>query len=135
MGQSYGNIDSTAIGDYRVTPERVWIIDRGLTINGSSRGFKKFIIKNVNEDYYSIRYANLDNSEDTTVNIYKNNNYHFTQFSFNTNTQIQIEPEMYSWDLLFGQYTFIQKHTEVLYLVTGVLINHLSNIQVAVIVA
>ena len=129
-----GNIDSTAIGDYRATPERVWIIDRGLTINGSSRGFKKFIIENVNEEYYSIRYANLDNSEDTTVNVYKNNNYHFTQFSFNTNTQIQIEPDMYSWDLLFSQYTHLYKNnTEVpAYLVTGVLTNHLSNIQVAV---
>tara|TARA_B100001564_G_C20554574_1_gene630750 strand:- start:9 stop:1052 length:1044 start_codon:yes stop_codon:yes gene_type:complete len=129
-----GNIDSTAIGDYRITPERVWVLDRGLTSNGSSRGFKKFLIENVNEEYYSIRYANLDNTKDTTVNIYKNNNYHFTQFSFNTNSQIQIEPEINSWDLLFSQYTHLYKNNiEVpAYLVTGVLINHLSNVQVAV---
>ena len=31
-----GNIDSTAIGDYRINPEIVWILDSGLKTYGSS---------------------------------------------------------------------------------------------------
>ena len=129
-----GNIENTAIGDHRDLKNTVWIIDRGYTESGNLRGYKKFTIDTVTQNYYTIRHANLDNSEDTTSTIYKNENQNFTQFSFKTNSQIQIEPLNNNWDLLFTQYTHVFSNNADVpaYLVTGVLINPSADIIVAI---
>ena len=129
-----GDLDSTAIGDHRGLSNTVWVIDRGYTASGNQRGYKKFMIDTVNNNYYKIRYSNLDNSQDTTITIYKEKDRNFTQFSFDTNSQIQIEPLDNTWNLLFTQYTHLYTGNVDLpmYLVTGVLINSFSDIRVAI---
>mgnify|MGYP001219564062 CR=1 FL=1 len=128
------SLDSTAIGDYRNSNNTVWILDRGYNINGNPIGYKKFIIDTVTNNYYRIKYANLDNSETIIVQIEKNKNTNFTQYSFKTNAIVEIEPPNNSWDLLFTQYTeLFEDNIDVpAYLVTGVLTNHESGIKVAI---
>ncbi len=128
-GISYG----TAIGDARIS-NSVYIIDRGYDINGVLRGYKKISIDTITNNYYNIRYANLDNTDMYTIQINKNDNINFIYLSFEINDIVNIEPNKNTWDLLFTQYTHIfNEGTEPpSYLVTGVLTNYLNNIEVAI---
>ena len=126
-----GDLNNTAIGDYRELNNTFWIIDLGYSPSGNQRGYKKFIIESVSEDSYTIRHANLDNSEEVTATIYKSYETNFIYYSLKQNLQVEIEPLNNSWDLLFTQYTHIFD-SGTPYLVTGTLINKHSNLEVAV---
>tara|TARA_X000000368_G_C23006570_1_gene701445 strand:- start:653 stop:1567 length:915 start_codon:yes stop_codon:yes gene_type:complete len=110
----------------------VYIIDRGYLLNGNKRGYKKLMIQEVNNDYYKIRYSNLDNSNDTVVQINKEGQTSFIAYSFDIDDKRSIFPESYEWDLVFTQYTaFFNDTTTPAYLVTGVMTNYLNNVLVA----
>ena len=110
----------------------IYIIDRGYLINGNSRGYKKLMILELKDDSYKIRYADLDNSNDTVIQINKQIGLNFITYSFDINNTVSIYPGSDNWDLLFTQYTQLFSDTTTpSYLVTGVLINYLNNIQVA----
>ena len=110
----------------------VYIIDRGYLLNGNKRGYKKLMIQEVNNDYYKIRYSNLDNSNDTVVQINKEDQTSFIAYSFDIDDKRSIFPESYEWDLVFTQYTaFFNDATTPAYLVTGVMTNYLNNVLVA----
>ncbi len=81
------------------------------------------MIQEVNNNYYKIRYADLDNSGDTVIQINKENEISFISYSFNIDDKISVFPESNTWDLLFTQYTNIFYNPTTPYLVTGVLIN------------
>ncbi len=115
-----GNLDSTAIGDYR-NQNYVYIIDRGYDELGTQLGYKKIMLSNT-QGSYQITSANLDGSEEETTTITKDSNINFQAFSFNSHTAVEIEPEKTSWDLLFTQYTHLF-NPSFPYLVTGVLLN------------
>ena len=121
-----GILDSTAFGDYRLL-SGFFVIDRGFDFQGSQRGFKKLKIDSVNSQFYMITYSNLDNSELNTFQIYKDNFYRYSCFSFSDDTIIDIEPPLTEWDLVFTQYTHLFSDTiQPSYLVTGVLSNNLN---------
>jgi hypothetical protein len=124
--------DGTAIGDYR-DKNNFYVLDRGFNLNGSSRGYKKFMIDSVNNNSYFIRFANLDNTNLQNLTINKDNSYNFQHLTFKTNETIIIEPKKEEWDLLFTQYThlFLDNLETPAYLVTGVLTNYMNNILVA----
>jgi len=123
-----GNLNSTAFGDFR-NKNGFFILDRGSyqgqNLNVINRGYKKIQIDTVNNEFYSITYANLDNSEYNTINIFKEDNKNFIFFSFNKNNTVNIQPPPNEWDLIFSQYTHLFNNNETpSYLVTGVLSNH-----------
>jgi len=121
-----GNLESTAFGDYRLL-NGFFVIDRGFNLQGNKRGFKKLKIDSVNSQFYTITYSNLDNSEINTFQIYKDNSYRYSCFSFSDNSIIDIEPPLIEWDLIFTQYTHLfSDTTQTSYLVTGVLSNNLN---------
>jgi len=124
--------EGTAIGDYR-NENTIYVINRGVDIDGNQAGYKKIMIDSVNNEYYIITYANLDNTNTNTVQVQKDNSKNFQYFSFNTNTLIDIEPSKEEWDLIFTQYTHLYNDPELppSYLVTGVLTNYLNNVLVA----
>jgi len=128
-GMNYG----TAIGDPRIN-NSIYIINRGYNINGIARGYKKISIDTITNNYYSIRYANLDNTEMHIMKINKDSNFNFQYLSFTLNDTINIEPQKNKWDLLFTQYTHIfdEEIGPSPYLVTGVLTNYINQIEVAV---
>ena len=127
-----GIIDGTAIGDYR-NENVIFIINRGYNINGNAAGYKKFMIESINDEYYIIKYANLDNTNSNTIEIQKDNSKNFQYLSFKNNTVVNIEPNKEDWDLLFTQYTHLFNDPDLppSYLVTGVLINYLNNVLVS----
>ena len=86
-----GNLDSTAIGDYR-DKNNVYVLDRGYNLSGNPIGYKKLRIDSVTSDYYKIKYANLDNTNLQEIKIEKNNNLNFTSFSFKNDSLASFEP-------------------------------------------
>ena len=125
-----GNLDSTAIGDYR-DKNNVYVLDRGYSLSGNPVGYKKLRIDSVTSDYYKIKYANLDNTNLQEIKIYKNNNLNFTSFSFKNDSLASFEPFFENWDLVFTQYTHLFEDGTA-YLVTGVLSNYIQNTEVAI---
>lgn len=125
-------IDFGTVISYDSDSSNIYIIDRGYSLNGNNRGYKKFMITEVTDYYYMIRYSNLDNSGDTVIQINKENATNFITYSFDTDEKILIFPEDDDWDLVFTQYTSLFSDTTTpAYLVTGVLTNYCNNITVS----
>lgn len=117
-----GYDDSTAIGDYRGTGE-VYLVDRGYNHAGGHTGYRKMMILSQTDSDYTIRYAKLDGSQDTTVTVVKDSTVNYNAWSISTHEQLNIEPPKTEWDLYFGQYTHIFHDPPSSYLVHGVLLN------------
>tara|TARA_B100000214_G_C23946936_1_gene618458 strand:- start:348 stop:1328 length:981 start_codon:yes stop_codon:yes gene_type:complete len=127
-----GLLDSTAIGNYNVK-ENIYVIDRGYIYGNPNVRYKKMIIDTVTNNFYKIHYASLDNSNEMIIQLDKNKQLNFTTFSFSTNSVVEIQPNKEEWDLMFTRYTeLFYQITPPPYLVTGVLINNLNSIQVAI---
>src|SRR5690606_26059746 len=70
------------------------------------RGWKKIrVLRDGNN--YVLQYADLDATTFEEVTISKNSDYNFTFFSFNTETEVSIEPEKSNWDLNFTYFSNI----------------------------
>lgn len=125
-----GNLDSTAIGDWR-NSEEVYIIDRGMNVSGTSLGRFKLKVGSVSELKYEIEFGPLNSTTPLLFSIPKNQETSWTYFSFNNSGEIKsIAPKKNQWDLCFTSYTHVfDTHTP--YLVTGVLLNpHAVSAQV-----
>lgn len=124
-----GNLDSTAIGDWRTTMP-VYFIDRGYDVSGSWLGVEKFQVLSVTDTDYKVRFAALNGSGDTTIQVKKDSTYNLSFVSFNSQAQVSIEPPKATWDLEFTQYTYIfYDYTPPLpYLVTGCLLNRYNTL-------
>lgn len=130
---SSGHLDSTAIGRYfsindidTVLTQNVYVIDRGFDAQGSPRGYRKFVIQNFSATNYTLRFANLDGSDQHIAIIQKLPEYDYVGFSFDGGgKQVVIEPDTDNWDLYFGQYTTMlySEGEPYPYLVRGVLAN------------
>ncbi len=121
--ESSGNLDSTAIGDWRNT-NSVYLIDRGYSETGVHQGFEKIQFQTVDVNKYVVRFSKLNGTEDTTLEINKDSTYNFTFLSFSSGSTTLVEPPKTAWDLEFTQYTHIFYDTPITpYLVTGCLLN------------
>ncbi|MCC7332879.1 MAG: HmuY family protein [Flavobacteriales bacterium] len=115
-----GDMNYTAIGDWKTTPNQVYVIDRGYNDIGAHQGFRKIVFQSVDNTSYSIKFANLNGSNENTIIIPKDSNYNFTFFSFSTMSTVSVEPPKKDWDIVFTQYL---EDLGTPYLVTGCLIN------------
>ena len=106
------------------------VVDRGFNLNGTQRGYKKFNILEINNEYIDLIIANLDNSQYEEVRILKELGKEKYTYSFDDGV-VSIFPEDMSWDLLFTQYTHIFNDGTT-YLLTGVLTNYLNNVTVSI---
>tara|TARA_B100001287_G_scaffold256222_1_gene240931 strand:- start:2376 stop:3323 length:948 start_codon:yes stop_codon:yes gene_type:complete len=106
------------------------VVDRGFNLNGTQRGYKKFNILEINNEYIDLIIANLDNSQYEEVRIHKELGKEKYTYSFDDGV-VSIFPEDMSWDLLFTQYTHIFNDGTT-YLLTGVLTNYLNNVTVSI---
>jgi len=101
-----GNLDSTAIGDWRSNSPNVYIIDRGVDENGVITDFKKIIFENLEDNKYSFSYCDMDGANMQYYEIVKNPKKNFVAFSFdNDGEERNIEPNTNDWDMLFTQYS------------------------------
>ncbi len=129
--KSDGNPDSTAIGAwYEISEDSAWsyrmvyLVDRGSDQEGSSLGQKKVQFDMLGE-YFRVRYANTDNSGDTTVLIVRDPSMDLVYYSFDEGT-VDIAPLPGQWSLLFTRYTTMlvtDEGEDYPYLVVGVLLN------------
>lgn len=118
-----GNIDSTAIGDWRNT-NSVYIIDRGYNETGVHQGYRKIQFQQYTANNYTVRFAELNGAGDTIFQIQKDSAYNFTFLSFSNGGQtLIVEPPKKDWDLCFTQYLHIFYNPLQPYLVTGALLN------------
>ncbi len=136
-GDSYS--ENTAIGtwwkDAGETLDSAYILDLGKdAITGNSLGQRKIKIANFENGKYHLTVANLNGSQERTIEIGKNSQYNLVHYSFTTNEQVMIEPVKTEWDLLFGQYMTVlyDGGNPLDYSVNGVLINAKNGVQVAI---
>ncbi|MDG5492995.1 HmuY family protein [Psychroserpens sp. SPM9] len=113
-----GNIASTAIAQISDTDanNKVYLVNLGfevgtetpstgsVDVSDDSRGWKKIrVLKNGTD--YILQYADLDDTTHEEMTISKNSAYHFTFFSFNTQSIVNVEPQATQWDLNFTVFT------------------------------
>ncbi|MDB4088694.1 hypothetical protein N9544_03625 [Flavobacteriales bacterium] len=134
--RSGGSADSVALKDWiiaGVTTNEVFIVDLGETPALSLRGFKKLQVLGMTSTEFTIKYSNIDGSNEHTLLIPKDISKNQTCFSFAGNGKVvSIEPDAGDWDVLFSQYlhTFYDSDPVVSYSVNGVLLNP-SNVKAA----
>lgn len=116
--------DSTAIGDWRST-HPVYIVDLGYNETGQAQGIKKIQFITVDNTGFTVRFADLNGGDDTTLTITKDSTYNFIFLSLSNKQQVMVEPPKSTWDLVFTQYTYIfyTSTPPEPYLVTGCLLN------------
>ena len=113
-----GDITQTALAEISVTPidNKVYLLNLGYSVSadepdtgsvavaGGHRGWKKIRILR-NSENYILQYANIEDTTHQEVIISKDEAYHFTHFSFNTETTLAVEPVKTDWDLCFTVFT------------------------------
>lgn len=116
-----GNLDSTAIGDWR-NKEVCYIINRGYNENARFQGFWKLKIKSVSATSFTFEYGDVYGKAVFEGFVNKNDLYRFNAFSFTSKQQVQIEPPKNTYDLCFTQFTTVFTEPSFQYYqVTGVL--------------
>jgi len=129
--KSDGNPDSTAIGKwYEISDDSSWshrhvyLVDRGSDKDGMTLGQKK-VQFDILGDSFIMRYANTDNSQDTTVLISRDPAMDQVHYSFEEGI-VNIAPLPNQWSLHFTKYTTMlvtDEGEDYPYLVVGVLLN------------
>jgi len=91
-----GNLSTTALASW--TTNQPYVLDLGIDGNGNVLGFKKFVITAKTAGSVSIRFADLDGSNEITSSISLGDG-NFTYFSLINEETVTVEPA--SWDLVF----------------------------------
>lgn len=115
-----GNRDSMAIMGHNL-----FIVDRGIDENGTPQGwFKLEIIENTSSTFKG-KFAKLDGSNETILEVAKNPAFNFTHISLNGPAhEVAVQPEKDKWDLYITQFTYVYWLPEFFpYIVVGVLAN------------
>lgn len=126
-----GNLDSTAIGDWRNT-NNVYIIDRQYDANGSHMGYRKVQFTAVTSQEFTFTYANLDGTNQNTYTIYKDPSKNFIHFNFdNGGETLFLEPNKNDWDLLFSNHYHKFSNLPLPFVLTQVLSNKHNGVLIA----
>jgi len=129
--RSDGNPDSTAMAEWFVVSDDsawsnryVYLLDRGSDPQGNLLGQKKVRVDMLGEDYL-LRFADPDNTQDTTVLITRDPSRDKVYYSFDDGI-VNIAPLPDQWSLFFTRYTTMlvtDEGEDYPYLVVGVLLN------------
>lgn len=106
--------------------DQVFIIDLGKTMNNKSRGYKLFQMVAYDGNSYTIRFSNLDHSDEKELSVPVNTAFNHVYISFDFPEEIlNLEPAKEEWDLLFTKYMerLYDGEDTLDYSVTGALIN------------
>ncbi len=126
-----GNLDSTAIGDWR-NSTIVYVLDLQYDALGNHLGYKKITFLTVNTSEYSFKAANLDGSEEKVFHVSKNQNLNFIHFTFSNGGQsLALEPHKNEWDLLFTNHYHKFSNLSMPFVLTQVLTNKHNGVLVA----
>ncbi len=117
-----GDYDSTAIG-YWQDHKAVYIVDGGYSETGVQQGFYKVQFLAVDNYSYTLRFSKINGTNDTTMQIIKDNTCNYTFLSLKNSKTVLVEPPKDTWDLVFSQYTHVFNNPIEPYLVSGCLLN------------
>lgn len=118
-----GSLDSTALGDWRMG-KPVFIVSRGSDEAGTFTGMCKLQLLKVDEAGYRVRVSALNNSNDTTLEIPKEDQFNFVHLSMSGIPHLlRCEPPKEEWDLLFTKYVHYYYDLSMPYAVVGCLLN------------
>lgn len=101
-----GNLAHTAIGDWQAENSPVFILDLGLEIDFSARGYVQLQILSVDESTFAFRKAALDGSQRNEHRVSKNPTQNFTYFSLENAQTVTVAPPKTEWDLMFSYYSY-----------------------------
>lgn len=124
---SSGNLDSTAVGDWRnpvVGNPEVYLVGKYDGVGYTP--FQKIRFLQVTDSSYVFEYAAINNSNSKTETIKKDTTCNLTYYSLSSKSKVAVEPPKNKWDLLFTQYMttlFTNEGVPTPYLVRGVYIN------------
>lgn len=126
---SSGLADSLALKDWLsngLPTNKVFVVDRGDAPDASARGLKKLQILSATATEYTIKYANINGTDEHTFVVTKDGTKNNTCFTFdNGGAIVDVEPNKNDWDVLFTQYTysFYVADPPLPYMVNGTLLN------------
>jgi hypothetical protein len=128
-----GSVTGTVIPEVSATDanNKVIIINRG-TGGAAARPWMKIrVLRNANGDY-TLQYATITATTFQTLQIAKDNSYHYKQVSFETGSLADQQPEKAKWDLVWGYSQFQTNFGSMVpYNFSDLIaVNHLSNVQV-----
>lgn len=127
----WGNVTSNGV----VSAKQVYLVDRGSDANEVWLGYKKVMFDDMVNGLYKITFADLDGSDQQTVEIRKADDQNFVYLSFdNEGEEVFPAPTKDTWDIRFVMYTNIfttdpgggipfSPGDTIPYLVNGVLLN------------
>jgi hypothetical protein len=134
-----GSLTGTVIPEVSATDanNKVILINRGTGGSIAAQPWMKIrVLRNANGGY-TLQYANITATTFQTVQIAKDDNYHFRLFSFDSGLLSGGQPEKAKWDLVWSysvfQTTFLVNNvpTAVPYNFSDLIaVNNLSNVQV-----
>lgn len=118
-----GNLDSTAIGDWR-NKDNIYLFNLGNSIAGTSLGKYKLRIVSVTPTEYTIEYCKLNETTPVQGTITKEPAYSFSTFSLRTGQQVTATtlPKKSTYDFCIRTYTHIFSDG-MPYLVMGAVMN------------
>ena len=117
-----GDLQYTAIGAWWEHPERVYLIDRGLSNDLQPIGYQQIQIISANEEEYRIRVADQAGTAVRDIRIPKRSAHNFTFLSLETDELVDVEPIREDWDLMFSYYSY-RYPDGIPYWLTGALLN------------
>lgn len=130
---SNGDYQNSAIGQWweikdskLISKNNVYILNRGMNASNRQIGYVKFMVLGFDNNTYTIKYSNLDGSNEHTATITRNDDYNYIYYSFTEHKTMDIEPPSKDWDILFSKYIAFLPYEDSLmaYSVTGITINH-----------
>ncbi len=129
-----GSLTGTVIPEVSATDanNKVIVINRGTGGGTPARPWVKIRVLRNGSNGYTVQYAGVEATSFQTVQVSKDNAYHFRLFSFDNGTLANGQPEKDKWDLVWG-YAVYQTNFGgmVPYNFSDLIaVNHLSNVQV-----
>lgn len=127
----WGSIVTTGVS----SAKQVYLVDRGSDANDYWLGYKKVVFDDMVNGLYKVTFANLDGSDQHTIELQKADDQNFVYMSFdNEGEEVFPAPAKDTWDVRFVMYTNIfttdpgggipfSPGDTIPYLVNGVLLN------------
>ena len=122
-----GNLDSTAIENWTLTPDKIMILDRGFDWTGTPQGYTELKLLSYSDTEYRLEFSTTDSETVYEFTVSKNSAKNFQCLSLDSEGSLsEIQPDRTHWDLLFTQYLAALSDGEniISYLVVGVITNH-----------
>jgi HmuY protein len=118
---SNGRDDSTSLNGW-TDSDKVFVIDLGMDETNTHLGFVKAKLSLKNE-VLQMNYSLLAGGPEYQAELKKDDEYNQVFYSFQTHSNVQVEPVKTEFDLVFRQYIYYFEPEDLAYLVVGCLIN------------